>query len=178
MFPLVGSPDEFRAAREFVAECAAQLARENIPHNSAPSLGIMVELPSAVELIDELAEQADFLSIGTNDLVQYLLAADRTNQAVADYYVPYHPAVLRALHRVAEGAARHDCPLSICGEMGGEPRFLAFLLGIGIRRFSLDARRLPALQRAIGTISTATARAFAERALQTRSVQEAANLFA
>lgn len=177
MFPLVGSPDEFRAARDFVAECAARLAQENIPHNAAPSLGIMVELPSAVELIDELAEQADFLSIGTNDLVQYLLAADRTNQAVADYYVPYHPAVLRALHRVAEGAARRNCPLSICGEMGGEPRFLAFLLGIGIRRFSVDARRLPALQRAIGTISTATARAFAERALQTRSVQEAADLF-
>jgi phosphotransferase system enzyme I (PtsP) len=177
MFPLVGAPDEFLAAKEFVADCAGQLAKEGIPHNASPRLGIMVELPSAVELIDELAELADFLSIGTNDLVQYLLAADRTNQAVTDYYVPYHPAVLRALHRIAEGAARQNCPLSICGEMGGDPRFLAFLLGIGVRRFSVDARRLPSLQRAVETISLADARAFAERALRIRSVKEAASLF-
>lgn len=177
MFPLVGSPDELLAAKAFVAECAGRLAEKGIAHNPSPRMGVMIELPSAVEMIDELAELADFLSIGTNDLVQYLLAADRTNQAVADYYMPYHPAVLRALRRVAEGAARRDCPLSICGEMGAEPRFLAFLLGIGIRRFSLDARRLPALQQAIEALSLEEAEAFAERALRTRKVEDAAALF-
>lgn len=177
MFPLVGSPDEFLSAKRFVAECTAALTAEGIPHNSAPQLGVMVELPSAVEMIDELAAAASFLSIGTNDLVQYLLAADRTNQAVADYYVPYHPAVLRALKRIADGAARHGCSLSICGEMGGDPRFLAFLLGIGVRQFSLDARRLPAVQRAVAALALPEARAFAERALQTRTVGEAAALF-
>jgi phosphotransferase system enzyme I (PtsP) len=153
------------------------LEKEGIPHNASPKLGIMVELPSAVEMIDELAAEADFMSIGSNDLIQYLLAADRTNQAVADYYRPHHPAVLRALKRVAEGAARHQCSLSICGEMGGDARFLSFLIGIGLRQFSLDARRIPRVQQTIREISAEQAEAFAETATHASTVQEAAQLF-
>ena len=176
MFPLVGSPDEFFAARDFVAECATRLAGEGVPHNNAPELGIMVELPSAVEMIDELAAEADFLSIGSNDLTQYLLAADRTNQAVADYYLPHHPALLRAIKRVVDGAARHHCSLSICGEIGGNPHFLPFLLGIGIRQLSLDARRIPAVQRCVMALDMAEARKVAERALRAHTIKEAARI--
>lgn len=149
MFPLVSSVEDFVDARDVVNDCIRELAGENIPHNQKPRLGAMIELPSAVEIADELAQEADFLSIGGNDLVQYMLAVDRTNEHISDLYVAYHPAVLRALNRVASAATRHKKPISFCGEMAADPKMIPFLIGIGIRSLSVEPRQIPRVQQVV-----------------------------
>jgi len=149
MFPLVSSVEDFTDARAVVQECIAALAEEGLEHNPRPRLGAMIELPSAVEVAEELAEEADFLSIGGNDLVQYMLAVDRTNEHISDLYVAYHPAVLRALNRVAQAARRHRKPLSFCGEMASDPKMIPFLLGIGIHALSVEPRQIPRVQQVV-----------------------------
>lgn len=161
MFPMIASVDDFMLARQMVHECAEQLRAEGVPHHEAPALGAMIELPAAVEVADELAAEADFLSIGGNDLVQYMLAVDRTNQHISDLYVSYHPAVLRALKRVAAAAAARGIPVSFCGEMATDEKMLPFLLGIGLRRFSVEPRMLPALQERIEKLDASTCASFA-----------------
>ncbi len=150
MFPLISSVDDFVHARSIVQHCIKELDSENIPHNNDPQLGLMVELPSAVEMIEDLSQNADFLSIGTNDLIQHMLAVDRTNEEIADLYVPHHPAVLRALHRIAEAARSAGIDASVCGDIAANPHMLVFLLGCGIRTFSVDARYLPRIQKLVG----------------------------
>ncbi len=151
MFPMISSVDEFQQAKGIVQECVYDLENEKqkICH---PQLGAMVELPSAVDIINEIAEEADFLSIGTNDLVQYLLAVDRTNERVANLYLPQHPSVLRALKKIVDAAIQHRKDVSICGDMATDPKFLPFLLGIGVRTFSVDARYLPKLHESLSNI--------------------------
>jgi phosphotransferase system enzyme I (PtsP) len=166
MFPMIASLDDFYAARAVVAECSAQLAREGIEHLENPQIGVMIELPSAVEMADELAREAAFFSVGTNDLIQYTLAVDRTNQKVADLYVPHHPSVLRALARTAQAALKHGRDISICGDMAHEPDYVPFLLGIGIQVFSLDARYIPRIQERIMATDLPSARALAARILR------------
>ncbi|MBF0386879.1 MAG: phosphoenolpyruvate--protein phosphotransferase [Candidatus Omnitrophica bacterium] len=165
MFPMVSSLDDFFAARAVVVECAAQLKSSGIPHLAAPEIGVMIETPSAVEMSDELAREAAFFSVGTNDLIQYVLAVDRTNEKVADLYVPHHPSVLRALERTARAAVRHKKDISICGDMAHDPRYMPFLLGIGIRSFSVDARYILKIQERIMSLDTTSARQTAEKLL-------------
>ena len=149
MFPMVTSLDDFLDAKGIVNECIYELQQEGVPHNSQPNLGVMIEVPSAVEVVNELAEEVQFLSIGTNDLIQYMLAVDRTNQNVADLYINFHPAVLRAMNKVADAAIRNDITLSICGKMATDPHMLAFLLGIGIKKLSVAPRSIPQVQNTI-----------------------------
>ena len=147
MFPMVSSVEEFRAAREHVETCLAALQTEVGDKDLlAPAIGAMVEVPAVVGVLDAIAEESDFLSIGTNDLIQYTLAVDRTNAAVAPNYVPHHPAVLRLLRAISTIAARHGTPVSVCGEMGRDPRYMPFMLGIGIRTFSLEPAQIPRCQ--------------------------------
>ncbi|MBF0595267.1 MAG: phosphoenolpyruvate--protein phosphotransferase, partial [Candidatus Omnitrophica bacterium] len=166
MFPMISSLDEFRAARDLVVACAAQLKQEGIPHLAAPEIGVMIELPSAVEMAEDLAREAAFFSVGTNDLIQYTLAIDRTNEKVADLYMAHHPAVLRALWRTAQAALKFGKDISVCGDMSHDPRYIAFLLGIGIRTFSLDARYIPKIQEKILSINISSARKTAARLLK------------
>ncbi|MHB9097959.1 MAG: phosphoenolpyruvate--protein phosphotransferase, partial [Syntrophales bacterium] len=165
MFPMITSLDEFTRARELVAESLHALERERLPHHPAPSLGAMIEVPAVVEIIDELAGVADFLSIGTNDFVQYLLGVDRMNDQVAYAYRPEHPSVLRTLRRIAEAARRAGKDLSVCGEMAFDKDLMPFLIGIGIQTLSVDPHHLPALQRQIGALSLGEAEAYAARLL-------------
>lgn len=165
MFPMISSVDDFIHAREVVGECIAQLKAEKVEHNSNPKLGAMIELPAAVEVSNEISREADFLSIGGNDLVQYILAVDRTNQNISDLYVSHHPAVLRALKRIADAGDAHDTPLSFCGEMAADRKMLPFLLGIGIRRFSVESRMIPTIHNVLNTLDTGACREFAERLL-------------
>jgi phosphotransferase system enzyme I (PtsP) len=165
MFPMISSLDEFHAARTVVVECMEQLEKDGIPHMALPQIGVMIELPSAVEMADDLAREAAFFSVGTNDLIQYMLAVDRTNQNVADLYVPHHPSVLRALKRIADAALKYDRSISVCGDMAHDTRYVSFLIGIGIRSFSLDARYLPRIQERLAAIDLVSAQRFAARLL-------------
>jgi phosphotransferase system enzyme I (PtsP) len=150
MFPLVASVDDFISARDIVRECMDELERNGIPFNRETRLGVMIELPSAVEVADELAAEADFLSIGSNDLVQYMLAVDRTNERVSSLYRAHHPAILRAINRVVKAAGKHGKDVSICGDLSADQRMLPFLLGVGLRKFSIDIVNAPTVQRLVG----------------------------
>jgi phosphotransferase system enzyme I (PtsI) len=132
----------------------------------------MIEVPSAALLAAELAGEVDFFSLGTNDLVQYVLAADREDDAVAAYYRPLHPAVLRLIHAVAEAASKAACPLTICGEMAGDPRYTELLIGLGLRELSVAPGEMLEVKRAIRATAIASARALAAEALESRSVTE------
>ena len=165
MFPMVSSIDEFSDAREVVFECIDELAKKNIEHNSKPKLGIMVELPCIVDLIDDFADEAEFFSIGTNDFIQFMLGVDRTNESIASSYVPHHPSVLRALKKVVDSANKNNRDISICGDMAHEEKYLPFLLGIGVRNLSMDPRFLPRIQQAISNIDITEAQMIAEKML-------------
>lgn len=160
MFPMISSLDEFTRARELVMESLHVLQQEGLPHHAAPALGAMIEVPAVVEIADELAREADFLSIGTNDFVQYLLAVDRMNEQVAYAYRPEHPSVLRSLKRLTDAAGRAGKEISVCGEMAHDPDLLPFLLGIGIRTLSADPQHLTELQQRIGAITLCEAEAY------------------
>ena len=164
MFPMVPSLDEFLAAKELAGACQRDLEQEGIA-SRLPALGLMIELPSAAMMAAELAAAADFLSIGSNDLIQYLLAVDRTNDAMAAWFTPHHPAVLRSLKWIVEAAEKAGKPVSLCGNLAAEARMLPFLLGIGLRTFSMDSMEIPVVQRRIEQIDLARAREQAERML-------------
>lgn len=172
LFPLIASLDEWRAVKDIVRACAEALSAEGIPHQAAPRLGVMIEVPAAVEIAEELAAEADFLSIGTNDLVQYLLAVDRTNETISDLYQSHHPAVLRSLNRVARAAARHARPVSVCGDMAADGRMIPFLAGIGIRVLSVSARSRPAVQRVLRKLDVREAESRAALMLKAGSLRE------
>ena len=172
MFPLISSVDDFVAARDIVHECMAELEKEGIPFNRDTQLGVMMELPSAVEVVDELAQEADFMSIGSNDLIQYMLAVDRTNEQVSSLYRAHHPAILRAINRIVAAAGTHGKDVSICGDLSADPRMLPFLLGIGLRKFSIDIVNAPTVQRLVNTISLGEAEGIANRMLDFGRISE------
>ncbi|MDD5476123.1 MAG: hypothetical protein PHU03_06375, partial [Syntrophales bacterium] len=145
--------------------------RQKLTHNPSPALGPLVELPALVEIIDEMAEKADFASIGTNDLVQYMLAADRANDKVVRYYQPWHPAVLRALKKIVSAFKSRGKMISICGELAHEGEYIPFLLGIGMRVLSLDPRFIPAVQRCIKETNAGDAMLFSESLLSESTVE-------
>jgi phosphotransferase system enzyme I (PtsP) len=172
MFPMISSMDEFCEARSVVLEAMEALSKEGLSHNDKPKLGMMVELPSIADLIDDFAQEADFFSIGTNDLVQFMLGVDRTNDSVAHLYLPHHPAVLRFLNTVAKGAIRNDREVTICGDMGHQPEYFPFLLGIGIRSLSMDPAYLLRAQQTIEEISIPQAEAVAADMLSRSRVSD------
>ena len=172
MFPLISSVDDFVTARSIVHECMDELEAAGIPFNREIELGVMVELPSAVEVIDELACEADFLSIGSNDLIQYMLAVDRTNEKVSNLYLAHHPAILRAINRVVAAGIRHDKDVCICGDLSADKRMLPFLLGIGLRKFSIDIVNAPTVQRLVGSTSLSSAEELAKTLLKMGRISE------
>lgn len=172
MFPMISSIDEFQTARRLVMDCRDELQRQGLPYHPAPEIGVMVELPAVVEIMDELAKEADFISIGTNDFIQYLLGVDRTNEKVAEYFRPWHPSVLRSLDRIVDAAIRQNKDVSICGEMAHEPEYIPFFLGIGVRSLSVDPHFLPQVQQTIRRLNAADAVRYAQ-ALLAESTLEA-----
>lgn len=165
MFPLVSSVDDFVTARQIVYDCMEELEEAGVSFNRNTKLGVMVELPSAVEVIDELACEADFLSIGSNDLIQYMLAVDRTNEKVSSLYLAHHPAILRAINRIVAAANTHEKDVSICGDLSANPRMLPFLLGVGLRKFSIDSVNAPAVQRLVSSTTLKDAEEIAHHML-------------
>lgn len=165
MFPMISSLDEFREAKQAVYDCMRKLAQNKFPYHQTPLTGALIEVPSVVEIIDELAAESDFLSIGTNDFVQYMLAVDRANEKVARFYRPDHPAVLKALAKISKAANAQHKELSICGEMAHEPAYIPFLLGIGVKNFSVYPTFLPSVQKIISEFTMSDARTYADQLL-------------
>jgi len=172
MFPFISSVDDFLAARDVLEDCKAELRKEGLDYNADPEIGPMVELPAAVEIIDELALESDFLSIGTNDLIQYLLAVDRTNESVSSLYVSHHPAVLRSVYRIVNSAINNDVDVCVCGDMALNPEMLKFLIGIGIRKISIDPQNIPRIQTIITGMHTEEARRHARKLLRFGTLRE------
>jgi len=172
MFPLIASLDDFLEAREVVYECMHDLEARGVPFNRDTKLGIMVELPSAVELIEDLAVEVDFMSIGTNDLIQYMLAVDRTNDLVSKLYLSHHPAILRAIERVVAAARWQQKDVSICGDIAMDPKMIPFLIGAGINKLSLPASHVHEIQQVIAAINTKKAFHTARQMLKCSLIQE------
>ena len=152
MFPFVTTVEEIMKAREIVKEIMAELQREGKPFDENMSIGIMIEVPSAVINADILAKHADFFSVGTNDLVQYVLAVDRISEKIAYLYNPVNISVLRFLKFLVEISKNNSIPLSICGEMAGEPRYTMVLLGLGFRNFSMGSAYMYQIKRIIRSV--------------------------
>ncbi len=172
MFPLISSVDDFVAARGIVHECMDELEADGMPFSRDTRLGVMMELPAAVEVADELAQEADFLSIGSNDLIQYMLAVDRTNEQVSDLYLAHHPAILRSINRIVSAARKQRKDVSICGDISTDPRMLPFLLGIGLKTFSIDIVNAPAVQRLVQQTTLAEAEIIAGNMLAFGRISE------
>jgi phosphotransferase system enzyme I (PtsP) len=172
MFPFISSVDDFLEARDVLRLCQQELRAEGVAHNADPKVGLMVELPAAVEIIDELSQEADFFSIGTNDLIQYLLAVDRTNESVSNMYICHHPAVLRAIYRIVNAAINVDVDVSVCGDMALNPEMLKFLIGIGIRKISIDPQQIPRIQKYVQELHTEEARRHARKLLRFGTLRE------
>lgn len=164
MFPMVSTPGEVRQALALLAE-ARQEASAAGHAVGTPDVGIMVETPSAVWLADHLAELVDFFSIGTNDLTQYLFAADRTNPQVASLADPFHPAVLRAIAHTTNAAHKQNVWVGVCGELAGDPLGAILLVGLGVRELSMNPTAIPRVKRMLGRITLAEAEELAAHAL-------------
>ena len=169
MFPMISDIEEIRTIRKILRETEEELEREGHPFDRQIRFGIMVELPAAVQIADILIREVDFFSIGTNDLIQYTLAADRNNPRVRKYFDPYHPSVLASIRRVAEVAVRAGKGVSLCGEMAADPLNAALLLGMGISEFSLAAPAIPVVKQALRKVTLARARKIAHDALARES---------
>lgn len=172
MLPLVNDVDEIKAVRALMAEESDRLRKEGIPFNEGYKLGTMVETPAAALDAAELAQHSDFFSIGTNDLVQYTLAVDRTNTRLAHLYNPFHPAVLRQLSHVSKVARTAGIEVSVCGELAASPLGAFLLMGLDITTISVAWPSLPEIKKAIREIRIEDARAAAQHALSAPTSQE------
>jgi phosphotransferase system enzyme I (PtsI) len=166
LFPLISGVAELRAAKAICADVCEELRKENVRHDPSVAIGVMVETPSAAFISDLLAAECDFLSIGTNDLIQYSLAADRDDEHVGYLYHPLHPAIIRALKHIVAGAQRMNKPLAMCGDMAGDPMLVWILLGLGLRNFSMAPRQIPVVKSIIRSTHLADAERLAKAAAE------------
>ncbi len=172
MFPMVATIEEVRQAREILNECMHDLECERAVFNSHPQVGIMIEVPAAAMCADQLAREVDFFSIGTNDLTQYTLAADRGNTSVSYLVSALQPAVLRLIQRVIDAGHEGGIWVGMCGEMAGEPLAIPILLGFGLDEFSMNSPAIPRAKQNIRKWDTKAARLLAEQAVRCTTPQE------
>ena len=175
MFPLINSLMEFRQAKMTVHDAVEDLEDEGIRLSNPIPIGMMLETPAAAIQVKDFCREVDFISIGTNDLVQYLLAVDRGNERVSQYYTPSHPAVLRALRDVVRTSKRAGIECSLCGEMAGQPLYTMFLLGLGLRRFSMAPANIPEVKKLIRLTSIAKAERVARRVMTFDTARQVTN---
>jgi phosphotransferase system enzyme I (PtsI) len=165
MYPMISGIEEMAQANGVLEECKAELRQRNQPFDEVLEVGAMIEIPSAAATVDILAKQCDFFSIGTNDLIQYMLAIDRGNDRIAHLYEPAHPAILRTLKRIVEDAHRMEVPVGVCGEMASDPVYAPLLLGLGVDSLSMAPRLLPAVKYLVRAMKMSDARDLAVEVL-------------
>jgi phosphoenolpyruvate-protein phosphotransferase (PTS system enzyme I) len=175
MFPMIATLDEFRQAKAFVLETEAALKEEGIPMGEY-KLGMMVEIPAAAMLADQFAKEVDFMSIGTNDLIQYSMAADRMNEKVSYLYQPYNPSILRLIKLTIDGAHKHNKWVGMCGEMSGEPMAVPLLLGLGLDEFSMSASSILAAREIVRSVKYEDMKSLALKALECSNEEEVIQL--
>lgn len=171
-FPMISGIEEVRAAKAVLEEAKDELRFAGTSFDSGLEVGIMIEIPSAVVIADILAREVDFFSVGTNDLIQYSLAIDRTNEHLAHLYQPLHPAVLRSLRTVVEAAHDAGIRVCMCGEMAGEARYLPILLGLGFDELSMTGASIPRVKKVLRRSTRADARELVSRAFAFCSASE------
>ncbi len=172
MFPMISTVEELRRCKTLLNDVKEDLESTGIPFKGEVRIGTMIEVPSAALMADVLAREVDFFSIGTNDLVQYTLAADRNNEHVANLYNPADPAVLRLIRLVMQAAHKHKIEVNVCGEMSGEPLYIPLLVGLGLRQLSATPRKIPEIKRVIRDLKIAEAERVAEHALTLETARQ------
>ncbi|HLE08802.1 MAG TPA: phosphoenolpyruvate--protein phosphotransferase [Thermodesulfobacteriota bacterium] len=175
MFPMISGIDELRRAKAIFEETKEELRRENKPFDPDIEVGVMIEVPSAAFIADLLAKEADFFSIGTNDLLQYSLAIDRVNEHVAYLYEPFHPAVLRIIKNVVDCAKQRGISVSVCGEMAGEPEHALMFIGMGLEQLSMNAFSLLRVKRLVRSVRYEDAKDIVTMALTLSTAREVEN---
>ncbi len=172
MFPLVSNILELRRAKMVLSDAMEDLEEEGIDFDRNIKVGIMVEVPAAVVVMDTFVDEVDFFSIGTNDLIQYTLAVDRSNKDVANLYTASDPAVLRLVQMAIRTATIHDKPIGLCGQMSGNPIYTMLLLGLGLRRMSATTTAVPEIKRVIRSVTMAQCEKVAETAMRLESARD------
>jgi phosphotransferase system enzyme I (PtsI) len=172
MFPLISTVLEFRQAKMIVADVMEDLEEHGIPFNRDLPIGMMVEVPAAVIMIDHFVEEVDFLSIGTNDLIQYTLAVDRSNKEVASLYTASDPSVLKLIDIAARAAIRTDVPIGLCGQMSGNPIYTMLLLGLGLRNLSVPPSAIPEIKKVCRSVTLAQSQAVAAKAMTLENARD------
>ena len=167
MFPFVTAVEEIREARAIVSEVSREVGI-----GGRLTVGVMIEVPAAALTADLLAPEVDFFTIGTNDLIQYCLAVDRTDDRVSDRYEPLHPAVLRLIRHVYRAAKRHRVPVSLCGEMASDPALVGLLIGLGLTEFSMTSAAIPVVSQVIRDLRWADVRRVASHVLRLATSSE------
>lgn len=176
VLPLVTTIGELREAKRIITEVKTEMADAGVDHNARLPLGVMIEVPAAASMADTFAREVDFLSVGTNDLIQYLLAVDRANENVAHLYQPLHPAVLRTISNLVRAAAAAGIPLELCGEMAADPMQSIALIALGIRTLSLVPASIPLIKNAVGSIDLPSAELLLNEAMDLGSSTEVQEL--
>ncbi len=172
MYPMISGSEELLRANAVLEECRAELLSKGVAFDEKMQVGAMIEIPSAAVTADILAKDCAFFSVGTNDLIQYLLAIDRVNDRIAHLYEPTHPAVVRTLKHIVDEAHKQSVPVGVCGEMAGDPVFTPLLLGLGFDSLSMSPAWLPTVKYLVRAMSMADARALAAEALTLQSPKE------
>ena len=165
MFPMVSKLHEIRAAKQLLQRAKDSLTSDNIPFDPKVKIGLMIEVPSAVILAEEFAAEVDFLSIGTNDLIQYLLAVDRENSSVSQLFQHFNPAVIRAIKMIVDAGHKRHVWIGMCGEMAGDPLATVLLMGLGLDELSVNPSILPEIKKIIRSVKHKDARKVAEKML-------------
>lgn len=172
MFPMISSVEEVIASKKFLDEAIESLKTEKIPYDPHIEVGIMIELPAAVLIADQLAKLVDFFSIGTNDLTQYTLAVDRGNERIASLFSSYHPAVLKLIKMTVEAAHENNIWVGLCGELAGDPLMIPFLVGIGLDELSITPTLLPEIKKMIRSLRFNSAKRLSDEILQYYSAED------
>ncbi|MBV7330924.1 phosphoenolpyruvate--protein phosphotransferase [Chloroflexi bacterium TSY] len=166
MFPMVSTLEELQQAKELLVLSQEELQREGIPFKQEIQVGVMIETPAVIWSADQLAAEVDFFSIGTNDLTQYMMAADRGNSQVSELVISYQPAILRAIEHVIKAAQQANIPVGVCGELAGNPDAAPLLIGLGVSELSMNGSAIPSVKQRIRSFELSEMQAIAQKALR------------